>query len=284
MVILSTVCLLLGVIAYGISGTKLSEGANSNTNPLRSTAWWVGTASQGAGFFLTLIARQQLPLATVQAATVAAIVVTLAVEHITGRRRATRLGVIGSMAMVAAVSIIAVISPIGQVSPTSQWILPVIGLSLLFCVIGVVTGTAHFSRTITKVPPVVFGALSGLAFGTSAIAARILAAQTESSLFTPWSWTSIMWWSSAALVTAIVLGQTLVTRGLVSAHSVPTLAAMYLVGFIWPICFGWLLLDEQFVPGSYLVGIVAVVVAVVASLVLLRIENTPVANDRDNAP
>ena len=52
--LLSVLALVIGVLAYGIAGARLSDGAQSEGGALASPAWWIGTACQGAGFVFTL--------------------------------------------------------------------------------------------------------------------------------------------------------------------------------------------------------------------------------------
>ena len=51
--ILSVLALVLGVLAYGVAGARLSDGAQAEGGALTSPAWWIGTALQGAGTSLT---------------------------------------------------------------------------------------------------------------------------------------------------------------------------------------------------------------------------------------
>ena len=85
--ILSVLALVLGVLAYGVAGARLSDGAQAEGGALTSPAWWIGTALQGAGFVFTLAARQHLPLLIVQACVVGGLAVTAIIQHVAGTRR-----------------------------------------------------------------------------------------------------------------------------------------------------------------------------------------------------
>lgn len=261
--ILSVVALVLGVLAYGAAGARLSDGAKSSGGALSSPAWWIGTGLQGLGFVFTLAARQHLPLLIVQACVVGGLAVTAIIQHVAGTRR------IGwrDWAAIGAVSLgilaLAATTVTGPAVPIEASHLLVIGAGVAICLI------AYFVR----IPPGLSGVFAGTGFAISAITARLLVADSVHEVWKFWAWPATSWIAAFLLLAGLGLGQMHLTRGLAEAHAVAVLGTNYLTSTIVPAVIGWTMLGEHPRAGTTWLVVVGLALALAGALALLRSED-----------
>lgn len=257
---LSILALVAGVLAYGAAGARLSDGAQGQDHPLRSLAWWTGTALQGGGFVLTLAARQTLPLLIVQAAVVGGLAVTAVIQHVAGTRALRPRDGWAIAAMMAGIAMLAASTVPGPAVPIEGIHLVVLGGCVGVCVLALplVRGGG------------VSGLMSGLGFGISAIAARLLVAEIAPAFWRFWEWSPSSWTAAGLLFAGLVLGQVHLTRGLAVSHAVGVLGTNYLASTIVPAGVGWLLLGEHPRAGTTWLVVVGLVAALTAAMTLLR--------------
>lgn len=259
----SIVALAIGVLAYGISGARLHTGAQHEGGALRSASWWIGTAMQGVGFFMTLFARQFLPLLIVQATSTSALAVTAIIQHLQQVRRlawpdwSAIAGVCAGIALLATATQTGAAPTIRTVHVVVLWALAAVCIAAL-----AVRPSAAFS-----------GLMSGLGFSLSAIGARLLIGDHDHPLWFFWRLPLENWILGFAVVAGIVLGQVHVTRGLKGAHAAPVLGCMYLMTTLVPAAVGWLVLGEHTRPGSGPQVTGGLLLALAGSLWLLRTED-----------
>lgn len=261
--ILSVVALVVGVLAYGVAGARLSDGAQAEGGALRSAAWWIGTACQGAGFVFTLAARQHLPLLIVQACVVGGLAVTAVIQHLAGTRRIGPRDGVAILAVIGGIVALALTTVPGPAVPIAPVHLMVIGATVATCAIAL----------LVTLPPGVSGIFAGTGFAISAITARLLVADPRLSMWRPWEWPLLSWLAAILLVAGLVLGQVHLTVGLKRAHAVAVLGTNYLMSTLVPATIGWTLLNEEPRPGTvWLVGI-GLALALAGAMTLLRSED-----------
>lgn len=253
MVILAVVALVAAVLAYGVSGLALARGARGPGSPLAGRAWWVGTALQGVGFGLSLLARTVLPLLLVQSAIAAALAVTAVLEHLAAVTRLTRACAlaVGAVTLgIAAIAVAVVPGPAREAPAVVVWALW-----------AALTACAAATPRVTRAA--LLGALSGCAFGVSAVGARLLVGTggglDQTLRF--WSWPAETW-SVAVLVPAgIVVGQWALTLGLARGSSMVALGGDYLLATLLPSAVGLVLLGEQLRGGLWPVALAGLLAA-----------------------
>ncbi|WP_040156919.1 hypothetical protein [Mobilicoccus massiliensis] len=257
---LSIVCLIVGVLAYGWAGARLSDGAQGEAHPLKSPAWWMGTALQGAGFFFTLLARGHLPLLIVQAAVVGGLAITALIQHLAGTRALKTRDVLAIGVVVAGIAVLAATTVPGPAVPIEPIHVAVLGAGVAICLVGV----------FLPLHPGVFGVLSGLGFAISAIAARLLIARLDADIWRFWEWPWTLWAGGFLLVGGLVLGQVHLTRGLAVSHAVGVLGANYVTSTIVPAAFGLVLMHELPRQGMMWAVVAGLVLSLAGALSLLR--------------
>ena len=114
MLLLSALCLVLGILAYGVAGANLHSGSRDERGALRSSTWWTGTVLQALGFLLTLVARRSLPMMLVQACANGGLGVTAIIQHVTGARRMAKGQ---ALALVALLGGLALLGPVTIAGP-----------------------------------------------------------------------------------------------------------------------------------------------------------------------
>ncbi|WP_312720864.1 hypothetical protein [Mobilicoccus sp.] len=258
--ILSVVALVLGVLAYGWGGARLSDGAQSEGHPLKSPAWWMGTALQGAGFVFTFLARSHLPLLIVQAAVVGGLAITAIIHHLAGTRALKGRDALAIGVVVAGIALLAATTVPGPADPIAPIHVTALGAGVLVCLLAVGV----------RLHPGVCGVLSGLGFAISAISARLVVAQVGPDIWRFWEWPWTLWAAGFLLVGGLVLGQVHLTRGLAASHAVGVLGANYVTSTIVPAAFGLLLMHEFPRRGMWWAVVLGLVLSLAGALSLLR--------------
>lgn len=258
--LLSVLALVVGVLAYGIAGARLSDGAQSEGGALASPAWWIGTACQGAGFVFTLAARQHLPLLIVQACVVGGLAVTAVIQHVAGTRRIGPRDAVAILAIIGGIIALAVTTVPGPAVPIAPIHIAVIGATVVVCLLAL----------LVTLPPGISGLFAGTGFAISAIMARLLVADPQLSLWRPWEWPLLSWLAAILLVAGLVLGQVHLTIGLKGAHAVAVLGTNYLMSTLVPAVIGWTLLAEKPREGTIWLVAVGLALALAGAMALLR--------------
>ncbi|WP_226344096.1 hypothetical protein [Agilicoccus flavus] len=268
---LSIVALVLGVLAYGAAGARLSDGAKAAGGAFSSPAWWIGTGLQGLGFVCTLAARQHLPLLIVQACVVGGLAVTAIIQHVTGTRRIGSLDWTAIGAVSLGIVALAATTVTGPAVPITTAQLLVIGGGVAACALAFAV----------PLPPGVSGVFAGTGFAISAITARLLVADAVHEIWRFWAWPWTSWVAAFLLLGGLFLGQMHLTRGLAGAHAVAVLGTNYLTSTIVPAAIGWTMLGEHPRAGTTWLVVVGLALALAGALTLLRSEDedpaTPVA-------
>lgn len=265
--IVSALCLLLGVLAYGWAGARLHEGSQDERGALRSTSWWLGTLSQAAGFLFTLVARRSLPLMLVQACADGGLGVTAAIQHVDGTRRLHRsegLAMVTLLVGLAMLGPTTVPGPAVQIRATHLWLMATCALvcSALLAV---------------RMPPVVQGLAAGLGFAFGAIGARLVIGDAAHPLWIFWQLPPATWGIGLLTGAGIVLGQVHMTRGLAHSTATPVLGPMYLVETVFPSVVGVWLLGELPRHGMAPLAVTGLLLALGSAIRLLRLEDPQVS-------
>lgn len=241
--LLAVLALTAAVFAYGWSGLRLAAGSRATSSPLASQAWWSGTALQGAGFALSLIARTTLPLLLVQAAIAGAFALTAVFEHVTGVRAVDRWTGAAILAVTGGIAGIAAAVVPGPAHDVRFEVIALLWAALAACA----------AATPATGRPGLLGALAGTAFGVGAVAARLLVGTGLSAgeILGFWTWPARLWPVALLIPGGIVLGQWALTRGLARGSSVAALGADYLLATLFPSALGLLLLGEQLRAGAW---------------------------------
>ncbi len=266
MTLASGLFLVLGIICYGVAGSQLHSGANSEQGALRSRVWWVGTAMQAAGFLSMLMARFSLPLLLVQAGSSGGLAVTAGLQHLSHTRRLRSpdgLAVLGVVAGLAAIAATTNPGPALTIEPQHLWLLTggsALGLILM----------------IPRLPPLGASIVSGLGFSLGGIAARLVVGDHTHPVWQFWLLPWHNWICGILAVVGIVIGQVHLTRGLSRAHAAPVLGTMYLVATIVPTVVGATMLQEAPRAGTLPLALAGLLVAGLGISRLLKV-TTPAA-------
>ena len=264
--VLSALCMVVGVLAYGVAGARLAVGATED--PLRSVAWWTGTALQGVGFGLTFLARHQLPLLIVQSSVVAALAVTAVVRSVRGRRRLSVAGWGAVAALVLGIGCLGWATVPGPGRPAG-W--PMV--ALLAVLTGLVAALAPVLRRLGgAAAAAACGICSGIGFGVAAVAARLLMGDAGHPLWRFWELPAVAWPTGVMVVAGLGVGQWQLTLGLARRMPLATLGLMYLSAVVVPAVIGWAVLGEHTRPGTGLAVAAGLTLAALGGFVLLRDE------------
>ncbi len=262
-VVLAYAALAGAVVCYGASSLLLSEGSHA----VRGGVYLSGLAAQAAAFLLAFLARADLPLLLVQACVSASVAVTALAGQRLGRWRLDRLDLTALAAVVAGIALTGVSS-----LPTRA----VLGGGAPMLV-ALLVAVAALATVPVPVPASATGALAGLAYGSSAVAARGLAADPLDAVRSP---TGLL--AAAVLVTGLGIGQVLLTvafrrgaAGVTAGRSggvTGPVAAMYVAATVWPALAGLLWLGDAVRPGAGIPAALGVVLALAGTTVLARHE------------
>ncbi|MTB72652.1 hypothetical protein GGG17_11870 [Arsenicicoccus sp. MKL-02] len=271
--ILAVVMLVLGVLAYGISGARLHKGSQAAGGALRSRSWWIGTALQGAGFLFTLFARRFLPLLIVQACVTSALAVTAVIQHVQGVRRLRASDALAILAVVVGIAALGMVTITGPPPPIEARDINVLLGCAAACALGLLLPGG----------PVVNGLLAGFGFSFSAICARLLIGDHTHVVWRFWELPLLNWVAGMLVISGMALGQVHLTKGLARGHAAPVLGCNYGMATAFPAAFGIGLLGEHTRPGSLPQVVVGLTLALAGALWLLRTEDEAGALDGGDA-
>jgi hypothetical protein len=233
--------LLIGILCYGLAGVELHSGSNDAAGPMRSRAWWRGTALQAGGFFTMLVARISLPLLLVQACTSAGLAVTALIQHVRGIHRLGGSDLAAVLGVVAGLGLIAATVESGAAAGISTALIGLIVGGLVLSGVGL----------LVRSQAVASGALAGLGFGMAAVAARLVVGDHDHPVWLFWRLPAANWTTGVLAAAGIVCGQLHLGRGLRDRAAAPVLGTMYLVATVLPAVIGFVAMDETPRPGTF---------------------------------
>lgn len=257
--VLAWIALAGGVLCYGVSSLLLSLGADR----VRGTAYLTGLAAQAAAFALAFVARVDLPLLVVQASVSASVAVTALAGRLVGRWSLSRLDLVGMVCVVAGIAAVGAAS-----DPTRA---EVAGSRPMLIALAV--AVASLTAVVRPAPATLTGALAGLAYGSSAVAARALAADPLDAVRSASGGLA-----AGVMVIGVVIGQVLLTlafrrgqSGHVGSVTGPV-SAMYVAATVWPAWAGLAWLGDRVRPGAGPAAAIGLIAALAGAALLARHE------------
>jgi multidrug transporter EmrE-like cation transporter len=262
-------------LSYGLATVLQSVGAKSTTSSegldpgllvrlLRSAPYLVGLALDGAGFLLTVVALQSLPLFVVEAFTAGALAVTAVAAAVWLKIPLSRGEWIGVGAVVAGLVALGLSAGADEDVALDTWTkwLP-LGVSLLLLLV-----TVPAARIPGRAGVTVLGALAGFGFGLVGIATRTLETPiTVTGLLTDPSTYGII----AAGGLALLALATALQRGGVTQAT----AAMVVAETVIPSAIGLAFLGDRIRPGWEAVAGIGLIVAISGAVALSRLGEIP---------
>lgn len=257
-------------LCYGV-GTVLQAIAARRTDPvegldprllvrlLRSWLYVVGLTLDGLGFALSLVAVRSLPLFVVQAVVASSLAVTAVLGAVFLKMSLDRRDVVSLGVVVLGLALV-------TASATEDRTVLVSTVETYgVLVVAVLLGSAALpaSRLAGARGAAALGVVAGLAYGVTAVAARMLAGEgtVEGLLRSPAAWGLLV-----AGFVAVLAHSTALQRGTVTQVTAPTVV----VETIGPALVGLLLLGDQARPGWGWVGAVGFTLAVIGAVGLAR--------------
>ncbi len=274
-VIVAAVALVGALAGYGVSSLFLAQYSDRVTSP----GYLAGLSLQGVGFLLAFVARTQLPLILVQSTISASVAVTAIGGVLLGRWRLDRRDSAALAAVVAGIGAVGASSSPGPVAP-SGWV-PVLAMGSVsaLALLGVLWRPPRVSQGTAAGSAIraaaLLGVLAGLSYGSSAIAARMVASDPLSMVRSPMGLVQ-----AAVLIGGVWIGQVLLTLALRRARdgsepgrssrvTVPV-SAVYIAGTVWPATAGLLWLGDLLLPGRGGLAALGVVLALAGVSALSR--------------
>jgi drug/metabolite transporter (DMT)-like permease len=253
----SLAALAAAVIAYGLATLQLSRAATEG-RVLAHPRWWLGVGLQGCGFVLTFYARHQLPLLLVQPVLTASLVVTTVTGVALGMWRLGRGDLLRCLLVVIGVALLASAARPGTAGPLGGPGAAVLTLAELVAAVGLVRPPGLFAA---RHRALWLGGCAGLAYGSTAVAARALAADPVAILRT-----GVGVWVAVLLVCGSLIGETALTVSLREGHVGGPVSAMYVVSTVAPSAAGLLWLGDQISSGGLPLAALGMAAALVGSL------------------
>jgi len=271
-------------ICYGLATVLQSVGAKRTTSSdgldpgllvrlLRSVPYLAGLALDGAGFLLTVVALQSLPLFVVEAFTAGALAVTAVAAAVGLRIPLSRGEWVGVGAVVAGLVALGLSAGADQDVPLDEWArwLPLATALLLLAV------TIPAARIPGRLGVTVLGALAGFGFGLVGIATRTLERPISvTGLLTDPASYGIL----AAGGLALLALATALQRGGVTQAT----AAMVVAETVIPSAIGLAFLGDRIRPGWEVVAAIGLVVAIAGAVALARLGEIPSEPEHQSAP
>jgi len=270
-VVLGYVCLVAATFSYGTSTLLLSHELDSletGGGALHLASYRLGLAFQGLAFLLAFVARIDLPLLLVQAGVSASVAVSAVVGAALGRWRLGALDGAAVASVVAGVALAGAASEPSRASTDTLWP-PLIGLVVTAACLGLWQVAAR-RPGLLQLGPTVLGALAGLAFGSSAVGARMLAADPLAALRHPAPAAA-----AVLLVAGLGAGQVLLTTAFRSGSVTGPVAAMYVAATVWPSLAGLVWLADAVQPGRWWWAAAGLVLALGGTARLAEHESQP---------
>jgi drug/metabolite transporter (DMT)-like permease len=294
-VVLGYACLVAAAFSYGASTLLLSHGLGtgsggtgsggtgsggtgsggneSSPGALRLPSYRWGLALQGLAFLLAFVARIDLPLLLVQAGVSASVAVSAVVGAALGRWRLDPLDGTAVASVVAGVALAGAASEPSRAS-TETMGAPLTGLAVTVGCLAVWQLSAR-RPGVLPLGATTLGALAGLAFGSSAVGARMLAADPFAALRHPAAAAAAL-----LLVTGLGAGQVLLTTAFRRGSVTGPVAAMYVAATVWPSLAGLVWLADAVQPGRWYWAAAGLVLALAGTARLAGHESHPSSAER----
>ncbi len=261
--------------SVGAKGTASSEGLDPGllVRLLRSVPYLAGLALDGAGFLLTVVALQTLPLFVVEAFTAGALAVTAVAAALWLKIPLSRGEWVGVGAVVAGLVALGLSAGADEdvaLAAWAKWLPLVASLALLLV-------TIPAARIPGRAGVTVLGALAGFGFGLVGIATRTLEDPISPlGLLTDPSTYGIV----AAGGLALLALATALQRGGVTQAT----AAMVVAETVIPSAIGLAFLGDRIRPGWEVVAGIGLVVAIAGAVALSRLGEIPAEPEHEAAP
>ncbi len=259
---LAVLALVGAVASYGVATFLLADGALGGVSAAtRSRVWWAGNGFQALGFVGAFLARAHLPLLVVQPATTASVAIAAVLGAALGRWRLSRRDLFGLTLVMAGIAALATVAAPGPANRPEVVVMVPLVVLLLAC--GAVA--VRWLRVAVPLgrPALLMGALSGVAFGASAVGSRTIAAD-------PWerahSTAGVL--ALVLLVAGSLVGQALLTASLSGGAMAGPTTAMHVVETVGPAAVGLLVLGDTVVAGRQGLALTALAAALAGSLLL----------------
>ncbi len=263
-------CYGVGSVLQALAARRTASGQGLDPRLmlrlLRSWRYLVGVGLDGLGFLLTLVAVRTLPLYLVQSVVASFLAVTAVLGALALRTPLTRGERAGIVVVVAGLVLVG----LSASADRAVEVRPLAGRALLAAVIVLAVASVPAGRLTGARSAAALGAVAGLAFGATSVAARMLPHRL--GLADPWGSAALLLSSpaSAALVLAGALAMltysTALQRGTVTAAT-----AMLVVGeTVAPALVGILVLGDRPRAGWELLAALGFVLSVTGALSLAR--------------
>lgn len=259
--IAALVAAVAGAFGYGTASVLQAAGARRAVRAGRGTAgvareplYVGGLALDLVAWLLSLLALRRLPLFAVQAILAGSLAVTVVLAHAFLHATTRRTDTVAIGTTVAALVVIGASAGVESAARPSDAVIRVIVIAA-----PVVAGGAALAAW--RASSVVTGALAGLAFGGTALAARIIDVSG-----------SLVHVATRPLALALVVFGA--TGLLAYAHALehgevgPVTSALWVTEVVVPAVIGVAVLGDQVRPGWRVPATIAVIVAVAATIVL----------------
>ncbi len=261
----SLACLALAIGAYGCSSLLLATGARS----VLGAAYLAGLGCQGVAFVAAFVARAQLPLVTVQAAVAASVAVTALLGAALGRWRLTARDGLALLATVGGIALVTAAADPGPASRTTAAPL----------LVSAAVGVAACAGLHPRVGAAVLGSCAGLAYGSSAVAARALAGHLVEGTGPGQPLTIAV--AVVLLIAGVAVGQALLTvafrrasagAAATSSTVIGPVSALYVASTVWPALAGLAWMGDRLHAGGLPTAAAGVVLALGGAAWLSRHE------------
>lgn len=217
----------------------------------------IGIGLDAVAWILTLVAVHSLPLFVVQPIIAISVVVSVVIESVLFHRKLHPQSMVAIGFIFAGLLLIALTAAPETATQVSRSVrLAVMGAPLLLAIIGGV-----FTRVESRHATIIIAALSGLAFGGTALAGRML-------MFSPPYWHVFVSPLFIALLAYGLIGILLFTIALQRHHASVVNAVMITFETIAPIGIGLLVLGDRPKQGLWLVMVIGACVALTGTVLV----------------
>lgn len=226
---------------------------------VRSWPYLIGTALDGIGFLLSLVALRSLPLFVVQAVVSSFLAITAVLGAVVlhmSLTRVDRIGLVVVLAGLVLLSLSATEDATVEVGTATRW-------GVLVAAILLAGLAVPLARLTGATGAAALGALAGLAFGTTAVAARILPDTFDPAVLLSEPATYGLLVAGAV---ALLTYPTALQRGTVTQATAPLVVAQTVA----PAAVGLVLLGDRPREGWEWVAVLGFVLAVAGALSLSR--------------
>ncbi|CAM3475823.1 hypothetical protein OCAE111667_11695 [Occultella aeris] len=257
----AALCYGVGAVLQAIAArsTATVEGLDPRliVRLLKSWRYLLGLGLDGLGFLLSLVAVRTLPLFVVQAVVASFLAITAILGALFLAMPLTRRDRVGLAVVVAGLVLVglsAAEDSAVDVTAVERWV--VLGCAVVLAVVAVPLG-----RLKGAAGAAALGAVAGLAYAVTAVAARMLPDGIGPTLSSPALWALLLGGGLAIFTYSLAL-----QRGSVTQATAPLVVAETVV----PAVVGLALLGDHARPGWGLVAVVGFLLAVAGAVSLAR--------------